>query len=144
MIWDKLCHDHADPNWEHYNKVDYYFFPRVKTLEKSIKSLQKILFWEFNWHSMTFETNSLETEISTAFAILEIEISRAYMTLETNVSCSGRREGGGDMELASQEIYKVQIDCEWLVWLGWLVFNGCGYGVCGFFFPNCLKLFILF
>ena len=44
---------------------------------------------------MTFETNSLETEISTAFAILEIEISRAYMTLETNVSCSGRREGGG-------------------------------------------------
>ena len=62
---------------------------------------------------MTFETNSLETEISTAFAILEIEISRAYMTLETNVSCSGRREGGGgDMELASQEIYKVQIDCE--------------------------------
>ena len=62
---------------------------------------------------MTFETNSLKTEISTAFAILEIEISRAYMTLETNVSCSGRREGGGgDMELASQEIYKVQIDCE--------------------------------
>ena len=56
----------------------------------------------------------------------------------------GERGGGGDMELASQEIYKVQIDCEWLVWLGWLVFNGCGYGVCGFFFPNCLKLFILF
>ena len=34
---------------------------------------------------MTFETNSLETEISTAFVPLEIEISIAYMILETNV-----------------------------------------------------------
>ena len=33
---------------------------------------------------MTFETNSLETEISTAFVTLETEISTAYMTLGTN------------------------------------------------------------
>ena len=34
---------------------------------------------------VTFETNSLETEISMAFVPLEIEISIAYMILETNV-----------------------------------------------------------
>ena len=66
-----------------YNKIDFFF--RVKTLEKSIKSPQKILFWGFNWLLMTFETNSLETEISTAFVTFETEISTAYITLETNV-----------------------------------------------------------
>ena len=35
---------------------------------------------------MTFETNSPETKISTAFVTLETEISTTYMTLETNVS----------------------------------------------------------
>ena len=34
---------------------------------------------------MTFETNTLEMEISTAFMTLETEISTAYMTLKTNV-----------------------------------------------------------
>ena len=134
MIWDKLCHDHADPNWEHYNKVDYYFFPRVKTLEKSIKSPQKILFWGFNWPSMTFETNSLEIEISKAFAILEIEISRAYMTLETNISCSGRRGGGGHGTCKSRDIQstnRLWVTCltwmtsvQWLwVWCLWVFFS---------------------
>lgn len=34
---------------------------------------------------MTFETNSLEMEISTTFVTLETEISTAYMTLKTKV-----------------------------------------------------------
>ena len=71
--WDKLY-------YTQHTLQQSWFFSRVKTLEKSIKNPQNN-----NWPLITSETNSLKTEISTAFVTLETEIWTAYITLETNV-----------------------------------------------------------
>ena len=44
MIWDKLCRDHVDPNWEHYNKVDFFFPRGSKPLKKASKALKRYYF----------------------------------------------------------------------------------------------------